>query len=109
MTLSKIISFMGLIKKANKLSLGNDAVISSIKSGKSKLVLVSCDFSKNSETKFKKLCDDYNTPFFKLNASMCQIESILGKKCGIFSVNDIGFSSKMINLICCDNEEEDNL
>ena len=47
----RILSLLGLCRRSGKLSLGNDAVIASVRDGEARLVLCTADISENTRKK----------------------------------------------------------
>ena len=99
----KILNFLGLCRRAGRLTVGNDAVIDEVKNGKAKLVLVSGDISLNTESKLKKICSAYNTELIKLNRSRDKLSAAVGRFGAVCAVLDSGFSKKLIQLISDEN------
>ena len=101
----KILNFLGLCRRAGKLTVGNDAVVDEAANGKAKLVIVSNDISSNTEKKLKKACSAYNVECIKLNRSRDELSAALGKFCAVVAVLDEGFSKKLTQLISNENQE----
>ena len=95
----KFLKFLGLCRKANKLALGSDMVIDSMKKNKSLLVLITKDFSTNSLKKVESLALSKNITLVKINYNMNDIQLALGKKCGAVSINDFGFANQLKKLL----------
>jgi ribosomal protein L7Ae-like RNA K-turn-binding protein len=91
---SKIIALLGFASKAGKLSYGmNDAKIS-LEKGKAKLVIVASDVSQKSLKEIKFFCSNKDVSVITLNdISIEAVSNAVGRKCGIISVNDDGFSN----------------
>lgn len=100
--MNKTLNFLGLCKKAGKLSLGFDAVVKSMEEKKSSLVLVTKDFGPNSLKKAQKKAELFSVEVLKLHETMDDIHTTLGKRCGIISINDIEFSNG-VKKLACDN------
>lgn len=100
--MNKVLNFLGLCKKAGKLSLGFDAVVQSMEDKKSSLVLVTKDYGVNSLKKARKKAGLFSVEILDLNETMDDIYISLGKRCGIISINDIKFSDG-IKSLACDN------
>lgn len=96
---NKFLNFLGLCRKANKLSLGFDMVIDSINKKKSSLILVAKDFSTNSLKKVENLAFVNNITLIKINYDMSDIQLAVGKKCGVVSINDFGFAKQIKKLL----------
>ena len=90
---SKILTLLGFAAKANKLSYGLNIAKESIKSKKAKLVIVSFEVSEKSQKEINYFCKHYETEILVLNnCTMETLSRAVGKKCGILSVNDLGFA-----------------
>ena len=98
--MNKLLNFLGLCKKAGKLSLGFDAVVKSMEEKKSSLVLITKDFGINSLKKSQKKAELFSVKFLVINQTMDDIYKTLGKRCGIISINDIDFSNGIKRLVC---------
>ena len=103
---NKLLSFLGLAKRAGQLSIGFDSVSDTIKSGKAELVLFSSDISNNSEEKVRRLTDIYNIKTIKINASMNEIGNSIKKISGTIAVKDKNFAKNIIVLSADDNKED---
>lgn len=95
----KFLNFLGLCKKAGKLTLGSDMVIDSIKKNKSIIIFVTKDFSTTSFKKVENINLKHKVDILKINYTMSDIQFALGKKCGIISINDSGFANKFKKLL----------
>ena len=96
--MNRLISFLGIVRKSGKLSLGCDCVKQSIIDRKAQLIVVACDASERSLLKFKNLARIYNVDILLIKESMEDLKLILGKKVGIISVNEEGLARKIIEL-----------
>lgn len=97
---TKIINFLGLCKKAGKLSCGHDASFDSLKTGKAKLILLTSDASERLVNEFKRSSqfEDRNVPLIILEITSEEIEYGLGRKTAVFAVNDSGFATKLAEM-----------
>lgn len=80
---------MGLARKAGKLLMGHDAVMSSVKSGKALTVILTCDASNAHKRELEAANFDGDT--VRLSENMHEAGYAVGKKCCIFAVEDVGF------------------
>ena len=96
---NKFLNFLGLCKKAGKLTLGTDTTIDSIKKNKSIIIFVTKDFSTTSLKKVENVNLKNKVEVLKLNCSMTDIQFALGKKCGVISINDSSFANKLKKLL----------
>ncbi len=101
----KILNFLGLCRRAGKLTVGNDAVTEEIKCGKAELVIISNDISLNTEKKLIKVCRASDTQCLKLNRTRDELSASLGRFCAVVAVMDTGFSKKLVQLINNENQE----
>ncbi len=97
--MDKLLSFLGICKKAGKLSLGYDSTVEMLKKGKCRLVLVTNDLSSNSLSKIILKADEYDTELLHISISMGEIMAALGQRSGIISINDSGFKSSIRALL----------
>lgn len=61
----KVINMLGLAKKAGRLITGEEMVLETIRSGKSRIVIVAKDASGNTKKKFHDKCRYYHVPIFE--------------------------------------------
>lgn len=96
--MNKTVMMLGLVRKAGKLSLGNDCVKQSLMKGQSRLIIVTNDISNRSLQKIKRVAEEYNVGVLTINSSMDDMEVMFGKKVGVVAINDEGFAKKITNL-----------
>lgn len=99
----KLISFLGLAKKAGKLSIGKDAAVESILKGSAKLIVFSSDLSDRSSKDIQKVLQENKVPFISTDISMDEFEMVINKKAGIICIKDSGFAKK-IQMLCISTE-----
>ena len=105
---NKLLSLLGLMRRAGKLSLGFDAAADSAESGNSCLILTTADISPKT---LKELNYKINnkTDVIALNCLNCNqddMQHAIGKAVKIISINDKGFAQKARLLMETDNGEE---
>jgi predicted RNA-binding protein YlxR (DUF448 family) len=83
-----MLTTLGLCKRAGKLVVGFDAVITDIE--KSAGVLITTDLSEKSKKEITFHCNKHSKKLIEINHTMSEIESVLNKKTGIISVLDEG-------------------
>ena len=96
MTNDKVLSLIGLCKKAGKLKSGEFSVEEIIKVRKAKLVLVALDASENTKKKYKDMCSYRNIPIYFYSD-----KATLGKWMGseeraAVGITDDGFAGSII-------------
>ncbi len=94
----KLLSLLGIARRAGKLSLGFDAASDSMKSGKTKLLLLAADLSERTIRSISNTANQTATKVINTNIPMQQLGAAIGKTTGIISVNDQGFAEKMKTL-----------
>ncbi len=92
---SKTLTLLGFAAKAGKLSFGMDSAKTALKQGKSKLIVVASDISAKSLKEIKFFADG-KAQVLELNSDIETLSHAVGKKCGIISLNDKGFSQSII-------------
>ena len=102
---NKLLSLLGLMRRAGKLSLGFDAAAESAESGNSCLILTTADISPKT---LKELNYKINnkTDVIALNCNQDDIQHAVGKAVKIISINDKGFAQKAKLLMETNNGEE---
>ena len=78
----RILSLLGICKRAGKLITGADTTIDSIRKSKAKLVIFANDFSKSSKKSVQTAADECNVKTLTMNRSKEEIGYALGKICG---------------------------
>lgn len=101
----RLLSLLGLCRRAGKMILGNDPVIDSITQKKAKLIIVASDCSKNTvkgilSTAHKCNVKTQIVPYTKEDISLA-----VGKYTAVLSICDDGFAKKADMLICSLKEE----
>ena len=104
--MDKVLSFLGLCKKAGKLVSGTELVLDSVRNNKSCLVIIANDISELSEKTIKKTLMYYKAEYVKYAT-----KSELGKALGlderaVISVNDKGFADSVKDKIYCGMRKE---
>ena len=96
----ELLSLLGLVKKARKLSEGYDAVLQSILTGRAALVLIGMDASQKAAAKLIAAADDRSIEYARTAVSMENIGAALGRgNVGFISIDDKGFSQAAAMLL----------
>ena len=90
--MEKILGFIGIAKRAGKVSVGTFVCESAIKSGVSRLIIIAEDASEKTKKSLKDACKFYEVPFFEFSdmGSLGRITG--GGEKVVISVNDDGFA-----------------
>ncbi len=94
-----LISFLGLAKKAGKLSYGHDRTLELINSKKCELIVFASDYSSKQAEDIKLACKQNNIKMFKLKHSMKDLVSITSNLSGVLALKDKNFCKKTKRLI----------
>lgn len=94
---SKILSMIGLARRAGKLSMGHDMALESLKKRKAKLIVFCSDVSPRLINEFEK--KNSNVPIIKSDITMDEVHFSVGKKVGVMTVDDENFSKRLIELL----------
>lgn len=97
----KLLSMLGLARRAGKLSMGHDMAEKSIKSHKAKAIIFCSDASQRLVSEFKKTMENASCsiPLFVLDLTMSEIHFSIGYKAGVMTLDDQNFSKRVIELI----------
>ena len=95
----RLLSFLGLCKRAGYLISGADTVVRTVKDKKALLVLTANDFSDNSLKNIEKAAVQYGVPIRTLKHNKDALSFALGKHCGVICVTDKGFADKILTLM----------
>lgn len=96
----KALNLLGMARRADKISLGHDASVASLKGGKAMLCLLSLDASERLKNEMLTLCDTRKTDGIVLSRTMNELGAALGcKTTAVLTVNDRGFAERLTQLI----------
>ena len=103
----RLLSLLGIAKRAGRLTAGFDAAVISMKNGESRLLLLSDELSDRSKSAAAAAAEQYGVEFIYSGCTMEETGHALGRKhTGIVSVNDNGFAVK-IKTLCAQNSQEE--
>ncbi|MBR6408443.1 MAG: ribosomal L7Ae/L30e/S12e/Gadd45 family protein [Clostridia bacterium] len=100
----KLLSIIGLARRAGKISLGCDPALLAIAKHKTKLIVTAQDISKNTLSRITAAAGEKNVSMLALGYTKEQISSALGKLTAVFSVNDEGFAKQIQKLASDDRQ-----
>ena len=92
----KILSLLGIARKAGKTVLGTDMTVESIrkKSSSVKVILLASDASQNTVKRIKNTSDYYGVHLTELSADKLQLSALMGQgsELSVIGVTDSGFA-----------------
>ena len=102
----KLLSLLGMCRKANKLSCGHDGAVGAVRSGKAKLCLLSNDSSDRLRKEAEREIGftKERIPVAVTHYSMAEIGNATGLKSAVVTVNDEGFAKAMLSLLETETE-----
>lgn len=98
----KILSLLGICRRAGRLIIGVQPTVDSIQAKKAKLIIFANDFSQRSAKPVLEAAHSHNVKTITINRCKDELSVALGKLCGVAAVEDDGFAKKLILL----NENE---
>ncbi len=101
----RLMSLLGLCRRAGKIVLGNDPVIDSINLKKAKLVIVAQDASQHTAKGVLSASHRNNVKAHVVEYTKDDISLAVGKYTAVLSIIDEGFAKKADTLICSLKED----
>lgn len=98
----RILSFLGLCRRAGKLVIGAEITGESVREGKSLLVLYATDASPNSLKRVSAAAREAGVEMMRVNRTKDELSASLGRLCAVMSVEDKGFAVKLREMIDCE-------
>lgn len=97
----KLLSLLGMCRRAGRLSCGHDAAIGSVRSKSAKLCLLSSDSSQRLRKEIEREAsfEGRGIPVKLMLSTMEEIGKATGLKSAVVSVNDEGFAKTMLGLL----------
>lgn len=95
----RLLSFLGIARKAQRLSMGADPALEALQKGKARLVLLAADLSPRSRRQALEAAKAHGVPALSAGVTMDEIAFSVGKRTGILAVNDEGFAGKLAAML----------
>lgn len=98
---NKVLSMLGLARRAGRISMGHDTALSAVIDNKASLLIFASDTSERLRIEFKTAMEKrkINIPVFYTDITIDEIHFSCGYKAGVIAVNDKNFSNKIILLL----------
>lgn len=94
----KLLSLLGLARRAGKIEPGFDAAVTAARSGKACLLVVARDISEKTVKNLRYEGDRAGVPTLRVTASMEELGRACGVRAGVLAVTDKGFSKAVKGL-----------
>ena len=96
----KILGLLGLMRRANAVSLGGDNAAEAIRGGKAKLLLFSSDVADNARRKIEHVAEGRNVELAALPFDREELGAATGLAgCSAVAVTDLGFARALSDLL----------
>ena len=97
-----------MARRCGKISLGHDAVISSVVKNKAKLVILSCEASPRLQREVSHACtyNGKNIPLQFTSYTTAELSSAVGSKAAVMSLDDEGFARSAQDKISASEDSE---
>lgn len=106
---NRLLSAIGLCKRAGKLVMGFDMAADTVVSGKACGIFLCRDLSPKSGKSISRICEEWDCIPKTLPVTMDEIAFIVGRRTGILAVTDPGLAEKITTLIgSCEEELNDD-
>ena len=107
---AKVLSLLGIARKAGKVILGTDMTVESIRSGKKNsviLMLMASDASKNAIKRIENTSAYYKIPLIRLEADKSELARLTGGKAelSVVGITDNGFANAMLSAMQNENNK----
>ena len=102
----RLLSLLGICKKAGKLTQGFDAVSESAGKGEASLILTAKDLSPKSGKEVEFTAAKTNTEVVRIPVTIDEIWRQTGKRAGVLAVLDKGLAQSVKNAVIRVNEED---
>lgn len=103
----RFLSLLGMARRSGKISLGHDAVISSVVKNKAKLVIISSEASERLKKEMSHACSygGKNIPILITSYTTAELSNAVGSKAAVMSLDDEGFAKAAQDKISTDRKE----
>lgn len=103
----KILNLLGMMRRANAITIGEDKAAEVLRAGKAKLLLLASDVSENAARKAENLANGRNVQLLSLPFSREELGAALGiGGCSVAAVTDLGFASAWMKLLAAQWPEQ---
>ncbi len=93
----KVMSLLGLARRAGKLEAGFDATVSAARKGTARLLLAASDVSEKTYKNLEYEAKRAEIPVVRLKAGMEEAGRACGVRAGVLAVTDQGFARAVLN------------
>ena len=106
--MDSVAAFLGLIRKAGKVEIGEEPVGSACRNRKAKLVLTASDAAENSVRRASHFADIGKAPVLSINMEKGSLGQAVGRPpCSMIAITDVGFASALVKKMAKSNPDLD--
>lgn len=103
----KLLSMLGIARRAGRLALGFDAAAESMQKGTAYLLVLASDVSERTDRSICRIAEESKVPVLRSGFDMDRIGRAVGhKRTGVIAINDSGFA-KTMKAIGTENSQEE--
>lgn len=102
---NNVLGFLGIIRRAGKLTIGFDPVVSSMADGKSELVIMAGDISENTRKNIQKNAQKYCVHTVLSDCTKDELSFAVGKLAAVVSIDDPNFAKSLKTKLTDEKEE----
>lgn len=101
MTDKKVVSMLGLARRAGRLSMGHDTAQDALFKKKAKLLLLCSDASARLQKEFENTVrlHAFDVPVYPLDMTMDEVNYAIGYKAAVMTVDDENMAGRIITLL----------
>lgn len=96
----KTLNFLGLMRRAGAVEIGETATGDAVKAGKAKLVLIASDISDNSRKRAETFVYGRRAMLVSLPFDKEEVSKHVGVGCSMLAVTDLGFANALMKKLC---------
>ncbi len=99
--MEKVLSLLGLMKKAGAIACGEDNSAEAVREGKGKLLILASDASDNARKRAENLCSGRKIIKLQLECTKAELAWALGMSaCSMAAITDLGFAAAFAKELC---------
>ena len=99
--MEKVLSLLGLMKKAGAIACGEDNSVEAVRDGKAKVLVLASDASDNARKRAENLCSGRKLIRLELECTKAELAWALGMSgCAMAAVCDLGFAVALVKELC---------
>jgi len=99
--MEKVLSLLGLMKKAGAIACGEDNSVEAVRDGKAKALILASDASDNARKRAENLCSGRKLIKLDIECTKAELAWALGMSgCAMAAVCDLGFAVALVRELC---------